>query len=155
MAVRYVVLTDAPPDYSSQAESRLLRNGRSGLAVVLRSSELIIYAVPSPRSIISGPHHPRVLALGSSSVVIKVKRAGTYRLALRYTPYWSAPGACINETANGLLNLRTMRGGVIRLSFAFSASSALAAFTGARSSCDLPHAPRQSLATPKSPWLRT
>ena len=31
LGVRYVVLTDAPPDYSSRAEAALIRSGRSGL----------------------------------------------------------------------------------------------------------------------------
>jgi hypothetical protein len=63
LGVRYVVLTDAPPDYSSQAESALLRSGRSGLAVVLRTPQLTVYAVPSPRPIINGPASARVAAL--------------------------------------------------------------------------------------------
>ena len=31
LGVRYVVLSDAPPDYSSRAEATLIRSGRSGL----------------------------------------------------------------------------------------------------------------------------
>ena len=31
LGVRYVVLSDAPPDYSSRGEAALIRSGRSGL----------------------------------------------------------------------------------------------------------------------------
>src|SRR5205085_12293352 len=37
MGVRYVVLTDAPVDYSARGEARLLRSGRSGPRRVFRS----------------------------------------------------------------------------------------------------------------------
>jgi hypothetical protein len=141
MAVRYVVLTDAPADYSSQAEARLLRSGRSGLTVAFRKHGITIFAVPSPRSIVAGPGHPRVLALRSASILIEVQGAGSYHLALRYTPYWSAPGACITETSNGLIDLQAARGGVIPLTFGVTASSALAALTGTRSSCHILQTP--------------
>jgi hypothetical protein len=136
MAARYVVLTDAPVDYSSQSEARLLRSGSSGLAVVFRSAHLTIFAVPSPQPIVTGPGAPRVLSLGTSNIVIKVRRPGTYHVALRFTPYWSAPGACVAETADGMIDLQTATSGIIRLGFAVTPSNALGALTGRRSSCD-------------------
>ena len=35
LGVRYVVISDAPPDYSSRVEAQLIRSGRSGLAARL------------------------------------------------------------------------------------------------------------------------
>ncbi len=138
MAVRYVVLTDAPVDYSGRAEERLLRRGHSGLAVVFRTRAITVFAVPSPQPIVTGPAGPRVLALRPGSIVIDVHRTGIYRVALRFTPYWSASDACISETKGGLFDLRALRTGVIRLAFAVTASNALDALTGSRSFCDLP-----------------
>jgi hypothetical protein len=138
MAVGYVVLTDADPDYSSRSEVRLLRSGRSGLKVVFRTSTTTIFAVPSPRPIVTGPDHPRVLALRSSSIVIDVGEAATYHLALRYTPYWSARDACVTATRGGLISLRTKLRGVIRLSFAVTAAHALDALVGDDSTCPTP-----------------
>ena len=37
LGVRYVVLSDAPPDYSSRGEAALIRSGRSGLEPVFRA----------------------------------------------------------------------------------------------------------------------
>jgi hypothetical protein len=138
MAARYVILSNAPSDYSSRSEARLLRSGHSGLTVAFRSANITILSVPSPQPIVVGPQQPRVLALRPSSATIDVKRPGTYHLALRYTPYWSAPDACITETANGMINMQTRRDGVIQLHFAVTPSNALDALTGARRSCNSP-----------------
>ena len=48
LGVRYVVLPDAPLDYSAKQEGALLAGGRSGLRVAFRSAHTTIYAVPSP-----------------------------------------------------------------------------------------------------------
>src|SRR5439155_13121720 len=66
MSVQFVVLTSAQPDYSARAEARLLRSGRSRLRVVLRTANVTVFAVPSPRPLISPPG--RVLRLGYTSM---------------------------------------------------------------------------------------
>ena len=135
MAVRYVVLTRAPADYSSQSEARLLRSGRSRLKVVFRSTNATVFAVPSPEPILTGSGHPRVLAFRDSNIVIDLPHPGKYALALRYTPYWSAPGACISPSRDGMINLHARRGGVFQLTFAITASDALEALVGGDTSC--------------------
>ena len=55
LGVRYVVLPDAPLDYSAKAEGALIVGGRSGLRVAFRSAHTTIFAVPSPRRIVDGP----------------------------------------------------------------------------------------------------
>src|SRR5206468_610582 len=42
LGVRYVVLTDAPTDYSSKREARLIRSGRSGLVPAYRAKHMTI-----------------------------------------------------------------------------------------------------------------
>jgi hypothetical protein len=135
MAVRFVVLTTAPADYSAQSEALLLRSGRSRLPVIFRSNAVTIFAVPDPQPIVTGPDRPRVIVLGDSSIVVGLRRPGTYRLALRYTPYWSAPGACIASTTDGMISLRARRGGRIRLTFAVTATDALSALLGTSDAC--------------------
>ncbi len=49
LGVRFVVLPDATLDYSSTAEARLLRSGRSGLRLVSDSRHLRIYELPDAR----------------------------------------------------------------------------------------------------------
>ena len=54
LGVRYVVLTDAPPDYSSRAEAALIRSGRSGLVPVFRSLHVTVYELPDASPIVTG-----------------------------------------------------------------------------------------------------
>jgi len=135
MGVHYVVLTTAPVDYSARGEARLLRSGRSGLRRVFRSATTSIYSVPSPRPIVTGPSPSRVIALRVSSLVFRVARPGTYRVAVRYTPYWTGHGVCIEKARNGMFDVRTDRAGVIRLRFAVTPPSALRTLIGSAPGC--------------------
>ena len=132
LGVRYVVLTDAPPDYSARAEASLLRSGRSGLARVLRTRHLSIFEVPSPRKLITGPAPARVVALAQTRVSIRVAARGTYRLAIRYSPYWSASSGCLDPGKDSMIRLQAPTAGVVALTFRVNARRALAALQGQR-----------------------
>ena len=83
----YVVLSDAPPDYSARGEARLLRSGRAGLTpCAAHGSRSTIFAVPHARPIITGPGHPRLSSLTGSRMSAVVHRGGTYRIAVRWQP---------------------------------------------------------------------
>jgi len=135
LAVRYVVLPDATLDYSSRREAALLRSGASGLAVVMRSAHEVVYAVPSPRPIVSGPGKPRVLALGGDEITVSLPRAGVYRIAIHYSPYFTAAGACVEETGDGMSELAVPHAGTVRIAFTESVAGALAALTGRKPAC--------------------
>jgi hypothetical protein len=138
MGARYVVLTKAPLDYSAVTEAKLLRSGRSGLRVAFRTANAVIYSVPNPVPIVTGPDHPQVLALQESTVVMRLRRPGLYTVGLRYTPYLSAPDACTTETPDGMIQLKARRAGVLRLSFTMTAANAFAAVVGSKSTCPAP-----------------
>ena len=55
LGVKYVVLSDAPPDYSARAEAALVSGGRAGLEPVFSTQTLTVYAVPNPQPIVTGP----------------------------------------------------------------------------------------------------
>jgi hypothetical protein len=135
MGVRYVVLTTAPTDYSARGEARLLRRGHAGLTRVFHSATTSIYAVPSPRPIVTGPGRVQVLAMRTSSLAFRISRPGTYRVAIRYTPYWSAHGVCIAPTAGGMFDVQTRRVGIVRLGFDITPGVALATMAGSHRSC--------------------
>jgi hypothetical protein len=135
LGVRYVVLTTAPVDYSARGEARLLRRGQSGLRVVFRSPSTTVYAVPSPTPIVTGPGRPRVVALTQTRVDLAFSRRGAYRVAVRYSPYFEAKGACITKTADGMTRLDVRRAGRVRLAFAVTPGRALAALAGRDGSC--------------------
>jgi hypothetical protein len=135
LGVAYVVLTRSPPDYSSRAEKRLVRSGRTDLRRVFSTRSVSIYAVPQPRQIVSGPGEPSVLAFKESRLVVRVSRGGTYDLAVRWSPYWQASTGCLLPSSDGMVELRTRRPATVRIAFDVNASSLLAAFAGQRPRC--------------------
>jgi hypothetical protein len=84
---------------------------------------------------VTGPAAPRVLALDDSSIVLAFRRAGSYRVAVHYSPYLAAPDACVRASADGMIVLKARHPGTLKLSFAVTAEHALAAISGSRGSC--------------------
>jgi len=139
LSVRYVVLTDAPPDYSARYEAALLESGRSGLNLVAVTAHATVYVVPDPTPIVTGPGHPVVKALTGSAITLKLSRPGKYHIDVRYTPYLHLPSGCVTETKNGMTVLTVPSAGTMKLRFAVSATGALAALTGSKTTCSKEH----------------
>ncbi|MGH2898899.1 MAG: hypothetical protein ACRDMZ_09520, partial [Solirubrobacteraceae bacterium] len=136
LGVGYVVVaTAAPLDYSSKAEARLIRSGRAGLRLVYEDATTAIYRVPGFVPIVTGPARSRVLAMTEERVVVAVPRGGTYRIAVRYSPYWRASDGCLSKGKDGMLRLTTIRARVSRIGFIVSADSAFDQLAGQRPSC--------------------
>src|SRR3954454_2998265 len=135
LGVQYVVLTDSPTDYSSRREAKLVRGGNTGLRRVFASREVSIYAVPRPQPIVTGPGGPRVLALRESRLLIHVSRGGTYRLAVRWSPYWHASTGCLAHLPDGMLRLQTRTAATVRIAFDVDAGSLVNAFAGTTPRC--------------------
>ena len=136
LGVRFVVLTNAPTDYSARGEAALLRGGRSGLRPVYRTATVTIFEVPSPRPILTGPAPARVLRLTATRVIVDLPRPGSYRLAVRFSPYWHADAACLTRGADGMTTIKPRQPGTLQLSFRLNAGSALAAVGGRTRICD-------------------
>ena len=132
LGIRYVVLTDAPTDYSARGEATLLRSGHSGLPIVMKTEHVAIYEVPAPRPLITGPGTAKVVALTETRVTVRAAEPGTYRLAIRYSPYWMASSGCLDPGQDSMIRLRLSEPGTVRLSFHFNARRALMAFAGRR-----------------------
>jgi hypothetical protein len=135
MSVRYVVVTDAAPDYSARHEIALLQGGRSGLDVVHVSPNAVVYGVPSPQPLVTGPGRPTVKALTESTITLALPRGGEYHLGIRYTPYLRSPRSCVSEAKDGMTLLSAPRGGTLKLRFDVTTKAALAALTGRRTTC--------------------
>ena len=132
LGVKYVVLPDAPLDYSAKDEGALISGGRSGLVAVFRSEHTTVYAVPSPKSIVTGPGSPRVLNLGQTSVTLALDSPGRYRIAINWSPYWRTAVGCLSRAADGTVQLTAARAGITRLDLSVNAQGALAALGGGR-----------------------
>jgi hypothetical protein len=131
LGIGYIVITNAPPDYSARAEQTLINSGTLPLRLVLSTPTTRIYAVKSPQPLISGPGRARVTALGDSSITISITKPGTYRLAVNASPYWQATTGCLTAGTDGMIRLHTPATGTIRLRFGLTAAAALTAISGA------------------------
>ncbi len=138
LGVKYVVLSDATPDYSARGEARLLRSGRSGLTPVLLTPSLTIFEVPNARPIITGPGRPRLASLPGSRMSAVLPRGGTYRIAVRYSPYWRASHGCLSKGKDGMLRLATRRPQTVGLVFDVTPGRALGQLAGDAPECSLP-----------------
>src|SRR5438046_1487471 len=76
LGVRYVVLTDAPTDYSAKEEARLIGSGHSDLVRVLRTEHITIFSVPRPRPLLTGSAPAEVLALAQTYMLLHVEAPG-------------------------------------------------------------------------------
>jgi hypothetical protein len=111
-AVRYVVLTDLPPEaIDAQREARLLGSAGSGLEEVWHDGSATVYELPDPTAILTGPGDTRVTTLGSSRISGRVGRPGVYLLRVHFTPYWSVlrGSLCLapSRSKMTLLDIRT------------------------------------------------
>jgi hypothetical protein len=134
VGVRYVVLPDATLDYTAHDEAALLRSGQAGLPVVLRARHLTIFELPRAQPIVTGPGRARVLSLTQSGALLDVARAGTYRVAIRYTPYWRVSAGCVREARGGMTSLTVPRAGRVTLVFDWTPDRALDVVAGAGAS---------------------
>jgi len=138
LGVQYVVAPHATADYSSQSEARLVRSGRAGLRPVFHTRYLTVYKVPHARPMITGPGRPRLTSLTESGIDAVLPRGGTYRVAVRWSPYWHASLGCLSRGPDGMLRVVTRRPHYVRLTFHVNATRALEELAGQQPRCTLP-----------------
>jgi hypothetical protein len=143
LGVRYVVLTDAPTDYSSKQEALLIRSGLSGLEPVFRGEHMTIYSVPKPRRMVTGTGMAEMIELAQTHMTVNLGSPGNYRIAVRYSPYWTAADstACVTKGDDGMIRLESPSQGRVTLQFKVKARRALNAMVGNRPDCSGPSIP--------------
>ena len=135
MAVRYVLLTDAPPDYSSRREATLLRSGRSGLVPVKHLEHMTVYELPHATPIVTGPGSATVLWLWPQRLVTTIGTPGTYRVRIRWSPYWHSSTGCVSRAPDGLTRITTHETGLLELRFGVSVTRGLQTLAGTIPGC--------------------
>ena len=98
----------------------------------MKTKHVSIYSVPSPTPLITGPGPAAVVGLSESQVTVRAAEAGTYRLAIRYSPYWQASTGCLDPGKDSMIRLRIPVPGNVTLSIHVNARRALMAFAGER-----------------------
>ncbi|MDX6635303.1 MAG: hypothetical protein QOF06_1506 [Solirubrobacterales bacterium] len=137
-AISYVALPDAPLDYSSQAERRLILSDPSYLKLRSATEHWRIYQVRDPKPLVAplGAAAAETLWFGRQGFALDVERPGEFLVRVSFTPYWSiAHGAgCILHRGDWTV-ARASRPGVFRVAADFSVSRAWKAATGAKKTC--------------------
>jgi hypothetical protein len=132
LGVRYVVISDATPDYSSRLEAQLIRQRRSGLVPVFRAAHVAVYEVPHARPIVTGPSPASIDWLYPSRAVFEVGAPGTYRVALRWSPYWRTDQGCVAKGGDGMVRVHIPRAGIVDLRFTLTVQRGLDALAGVK-----------------------
>jgi hypothetical protein len=137
-AISYVALPDAPLDYSSVAERRLILTSPLYLDLRYRSAHWRIYAVRGARPLVAplGGAEAQTLRVERQGFALDVRTPGEFLVRVNFTPYWSiARGSgCILRRGDWTI-ARASRPGVFRVAADFSVARAWNAFTGARKTC--------------------
>jgi len=137
-AISYVALPDAPLDYSSAAERRLILADPSYLRLREETAHWRIYQVLDPKPLVAplGAARARALRVGREGFVLDVSRPGEFLVRVNFTPYWSiARGAgCILRRGEWTV-ARASHPGIFRVDADFSLGRAWNAVTGARKTC--------------------
>jgi hypothetical protein len=131
LGVQYVVLSEAPTDYSAKHEERLIRGGDSGLRQVFATANLTVFEVPGARPVVTGPAPAEVVDVGQGHMLVRLEQPGRYRIAVRHSPYWRSDAGCVAKGADDMLSLVAHRAGLVRLEFRVGARRAFAAVVGA------------------------
>lgn len=137
-AVSFVALPDAPLDYSSEKERRLILQEPPYLELRHSSEHWRIYEVRNPKPLVAplGSASAETLWIGHQGFALDVKRPGEFLVRVSFTPYWSiARGhGCIVRRGDWTV-ARAARPGTFRVAADFSVRRAWNAVTGARKTC--------------------
>jgi hypothetical protein len=137
-AISYVALPDAPLDYSSVEERRLILSEPSYLDLRFVSQHWRIYAVRDPKPLVTplGSAVAETRWIGRQGFTLDVSRPGEFLVRVNFTPYWSiARGSgCILRRGDWTV-ARATEPGVFRVAADFSVGRAWNAVTGAKKTC--------------------
>jgi hypothetical protein len=137
-AIRYIALPDAPLDYSSAAERRLILGSPPYLEPRWSGTHWRVYEVRDPAPLVQplGSGAADVRSVGHSGFTLDVARPGEFLVRVAFTPYWSiARGSgCLVRHGEWTV-ARASHPGIFRVAADFSLSRAWNAVTGARKTC--------------------
>jgi hypothetical protein len=138
-AIRFVALPDAPLDYSSVAERRLILREPSYLHLRWRSAHWRVYSVKHPEPLID-PVGPGPAAsttrIGHQGFALDVTRPGDFLVRVSFTPYWSIVRGegCLLRRGDWTV-VHADGPGPLSVAADFSLGRAWNAVTGAKDTC--------------------
>lgn len=119
LAVAYVAVSDAKPDYSAKAEIQLIDHGLPYLKLVAHLQHWRVYAVADPTPIVSGA--ASLTRLGNDSVTLNFPHPGGETIRVRYSPYWRLDGVsgCVIKSG-GFVKVSAQTAGTATLKLDFA-----------------------------------
>lgn len=113
--VRFVAVPDVPLDPSAVAEARVIARRPAYLRSVWRSADWQVYEVRGG-GVLSGPA-AEVERLGPESLTVRMRRAGSAQVRVRWSPYWTVirGRACVEPGSDGWTVVRSPRPGRVVL----------------------------------------
>ena len=130
VGVRYVVVSDAPADYSSHAEAELIHRGVDWLQPVFHTRHITIYEVRNATPLVTGPSGATVKQVLPTRIFLHVGAPGDYRLAVRFSPYWRTFQGCVSPTRDGMTRVSAFHAGLVDLDFKVNVHRGLEVLTG-------------------------
>jgi hypothetical protein len=118
MGVKYVLLPETRlGKKGADWEAQLLRSRRLGLTEVFSSPDWRIFEVPRATKILTGPAAAQLSVFGHRRIAGTATERGTYRLRVRYMPYWEVRrgAVCVGRTQDGMTQLHVYRPGPFTL----------------------------------------
>ena len=118
--VQFVLLPNAPLDFSSAQEASLLRNGLKFLRLVMHTTNWHIYEVRGARSLATGPGY--LTSVDGDGFSVRAIKAGKFVVRIHYTPYWkvTSGSATITSTTSGWTQIVVPRRGEVAVDAEFS-----------------------------------
>jgi hypothetical protein len=119
-AISYVALPNAPLDYSGRAEARLLAHPPGYLREVWQSKNWRLFKVLAATPL---AQPPSVLSrVGGDSFTLRVPRAGSFTVRVRFTPYWALASGhgCVRSGPGGWTEVQSPGAGSLRVAIDFS-----------------------------------
>jgi hypothetical protein len=110
---RFVLLSDAPLDFSSRQEAALIMGSLPFLKEVFSSAHWRVYEVRGAQPLASGPG--RLTAIDDDGFTLRATRPGAFLVRVHYTPYWqvSVGLGTVSEAEDGWTRVTTGRAGAV------------------------------------------
>ncbi len=122
--VRYVAVSDAPPERWGRQETALLAKPPAYLRPVWHDSHWRVFAVRGSDSLVYGA--ARLVALDPNGFVVHALRSGPILVRVNYTQYWHTDGAaCVQRGIAGLTEVSAWRAGDVSVRARWSLGAAL------------------------------
>jgi hypothetical protein len=112
-AISYVALSNGPYDWAAPDEAALLRRGLPYLQQVWSDGTWTLYAVASPRPVISSPGE--VIRRDAVSLTVSLPDPGEYALRVRWSRYLSVSNGCVRPAADGWSTVVVDQPGTVKI----------------------------------------